>query len=121
MLWPRLASSRAKSKSCRSPSKSVQRISSMQSHIYLPREIEAIQIPSGDSITLPMGMRVIITQALGGTYTVATDQGLARVMAKDADALGIKPEEKKEKGEHADSSNIPADVGDLEMEVWQQL
>ncbi len=93
----------------------------MQSHIYLPREIEAIQIPSGDTVKLPMGMRVIITQALGGTYTVATDQGLARVMAKDADALGIKPEEKKEKGDPAASSNIPADANELEVEVWQQL
>jgi probable FeS assembly SUF system protein SufT len=93
----------------------------MQSHIFLPREIEAIQIPSGDTVKLPIGMRVIITQALGGTYTVATDQGLARVMAKDADALGIKPEEKKEKGEAAESSNIPADASELEIEIWQQL
>jgi len=92
----------------------------MQSHIYLPREIEAIQIPSGDTVKLPLGMRVIITQALGGTYTVATDQGLARVMAKDADALGILPEEKK-KAEHAESSNIPPDANELEIEVWQQL
>jgi len=34
------------------------------------------------------GLKVIITQSLGGTYTVATDFGLARINSKDADALG---------------------------------
>jgi probable FeS assembly SUF system protein SufT len=92
----------------------------MHSDIDLLREVEAIQIPSGDSIVLPQGTRVIITQSLGGTYTVATDHGLARISAKDADALGIDvTEEKKQDG--TSSSNIPADASTLEMEVWQQL
>ena len=43
------------------------------SELELAREIEAIQIPSGDTFTLPAGTKVIITQSLGGTYTVATD------------------------------------------------
>ncbi len=93
----------------------------MQSEINLLREVEAIQIPSGDAVKLPAGTRVIITQALGGTYTVATDHGLARIPAKDVDALGIDPAEEKKKTEAASSSNIPSDVTDLEMEVWSQL
>ena len=93
----------------------------MHADIDLKREVQAIQIPSGDSVTLPIGTRVIITQSLGGTYTVATDHGLARISSKDADALGIDPEADAKKQEGVSSSNIPADASDLEMEVWTQL
>lgn len=92
----------------------------MHSSLELKREVEAVQIPSGDHIKLPLGMKVIITQSLGGTYTVATDFGLARISAKDADALGIDLEAAK-KEEASTSSNIPADASDLEAEVWNQL
>ena len=40
----------------------------MNTDITLTREVEAIQIPSGDTIILPAGTRVIITQSLGGSY-----------------------------------------------------
>lgn len=92
----------------------------MQSSLELKREVDAIQIPSGDMIKLPQGLKVIITQSLGGTYTVATDFGLARINSKDADALGIDPEAEK-KAEASSSSNIPEDVSDLEAQVWNQL
>jgi probable FeS assembly SUF system protein SufT len=58
--------------------------------ITLNRDIEAIQIPSGLTKKLEKGTPVIITQALGGTYTVVVEHsaGLFRVLAQDADALG---------------------------------
>ncbi len=61
-----------------------------ESTIALTRDVEAIQIPSGDAITLPAGTPVGITQALGGSYTIfAADRGgLFRIKAQDADALG---------------------------------
>ena len=59
--------------------------------IPLTRDCGAIQIPSGNPIVLPEGMNVIITQSLGGTYTVATPGGLARIELKDGDALGLDP------------------------------
>ena len=93
----------------------------MHSSLELTREVDAIQIPSGDMIKLHQGLKVIITQSLGGTYTVATDFGLARIHAKDADALGIDPEAEKKKAEAGTSSNIPPEANDLEMEVWEQL
>ena len=37
----------------------------MHEEITLSREVEAIQIPSGDLISLPSGTKVMITQALG--------------------------------------------------------
>ena len=56
---------------------------------HLTRDIEAIQIPSGLTKKLEKGTQVIITQALGGTYTVVVEHsaGLFRVLASDADAL----------------------------------
>ena len=59
----------------------------------LSRDLEAIQIPSGNKTTLPAGTPVVVSQTLGGSYTIATYQGLARVSEKDLDALGLaKPE-----------------------------
>jgi probable FeS assembly SUF system protein SufT len=92
----------------------------MHSSLELKREVDAIQIPSGDMVKLPQGLKVIITQSLGGAYTVATDFGLARINALDADALGIDPNASK-KDDASTSSNVPMEATDLEMEVWNQL
>ncbi|MEM1085102.1 MAG: putative Fe-S cluster assembly protein SufT [Verrucomicrobiota bacterium] len=89
----------------------------MQEEITLAREVEAIQIPSGDSLTLPIGTPVFITQRLGGTFTVATSGGLARISSSDADALGIDLEQEKEKQAEAEAlKDAP-----LEDQVWAQL
>jgi probable FeS assembly SUF system protein SufT len=57
--------------------------------ITLPREVDALLVPSGEPTTLPSGLRVRIMQSLGGSYTVVTENGLmARIEAVDADALG---------------------------------
>lgn len=63
--------------------------------IHIKRTIQAIQIPSGNSVEIPEGTEVTITQSLGGTYTVLWTQGLARVDGNDSDALGLKVETKK--------------------------
>ena len=46
------------------------------------------------SIEIAEGSEVTITQSLGGTYTILSNQGLARVDGKDADALGLVVEKK---------------------------
>ena len=57
--------------------------------ITLTRDVEATQIPSGTPLHLPAGTEVIITQALGGSYTIhVSAAGLARIRSEDADALG---------------------------------
>lgn len=86
--------------------------------IEISREVEAIQIPSGDSITLPIGTKVMITQALGGTYTVATPSGLARIKSENADAIGIDLEAEKEKQSAATEALAS---GDIQGAVWEQL
>lgn len=89
----------------------------MHQEIILTREVGAIQIPSGDSVVLPVGTPVYITQRLGGTFTVATSQGLARISSTDADALGIDAEEEKRKQEAA----VKIKDAPLEDQIWHQL
>ena len=89
----------------------------MQQEIQLTREVNAIQIPSGDSVVLPAGTAVFITQRLGGTFTVATSQGLARISSSDSDALGIDMEEEAKKRVEAEKlKDAP-----VEDQVWAQL
>jgi probable FeS assembly SUF system protein SufT len=88
----------------------------MNSHqeIVLKRDTDAIQIPSGNPLQLPAGTKVMVTQSLGGTYTVATPGGLARIDEKDADALGLE-------SVGAASPAKTAVEGSLEEAVWNQL
>ena len=43
--------------------------------ITLARDCQVVLIPSGEEATLTAGSPVIVTQSLGGTYTVATQTG----------------------------------------------
>ena len=81
----------------------------------LLRDCEAIRIPSGEPATLSAGTRVIITQALGGSYTVETEFGLARISASNADALGLEAEAAT--AAPTTDANVPVD----EKAVWDQL
>jgi len=85
--------------------------------ITLTRDCKAILIPSGEEATLTAGSPVIITQSLGGTYTVATQTGLARIAEADADALGMQIEKSEEPPKSAGTAS-----GEVkEDEVWAQL
>jgi probable FeS assembly SUF system protein SufT len=65
---------------------------------------------------LPAGTTGMITQALGGTYTVITNDGyMVRIQSKDADALG---KELSADAADAPTSEAPEDV---EQAVWDQL
>jgi probable FeS assembly SUF system protein SufT len=57
--------------------------------VALGRAVEVVEIPAGTRAVLPAGAAVLVTQTLGGNYTVMTTDGaLYRVDRKDADALG---------------------------------
>ena len=83
----------------------------------LKRTCEAIEIPSGKKITLFEGTEVIITQSLGGAYTVMTYQGvMASIAGKDGDALGkelLEPPAAPARGEMNEQW--------IEQKVWAQL
>ena len=57
--------------------------------ISLARDVEVVEIPAGTWSILPAGTHVLVTQTLGGNYTVMTVDGyLFRVDGRDADSLG---------------------------------
>lgn len=85
--------------------------------IVVSRDVNAILIPMGESITIPADSVVFITQALGGNYTVNINGNLAQIGAKDADALGFETAARKTSSE--DSLN---EDGFLKEElVWDEL
>jgi len=57
--------------------------------ITTTRDVDAILIPLGTPVMIPIGAKVMITQELGGTYTVSVNGNLARIEGKDGDALGF--------------------------------
>ncbi|MEC9326470.1 MAG: putative Fe-S cluster assembly protein SufT [Verrucomicrobiota bacterium] len=89
--------------------------------LELSREVEAIQIPSGDTFKLPAGTKVILTQSLGGTYTVATDQGLARISEQYSDALGLEEQKDEQPATEKVNSGIDVSDDDYKSAVWEQL
>ena len=88
------------------------------SEITLTRDVEAIQIPSGTLITLPAGMTVVITQSLGGSYTVASPTGLSRITEANADALGLDTQGKQDPASFTDADLDPALQ---EKAAWDKL
>jgi len=85
----------------------------MSEYIDLSRACEAIEIPSGNRIILPMGTPLHITQSLGGSYTISTLQGnLYRIEEQNKDALGIQ--------ESAKPAEAVAEMS-LEQKVWREL
>jgi probable FeS assembly SUF system protein SufT len=81
-------------------------------NVVVSRDILGMQIPSGIPHPIAAGTNLRLTQALGGSYTVMTDQGyLLRIDAKDADAIGITPEEVTAAGSQEFNEDL----------VWNQL
>ncbi|MEO6828591.1 MAG: putative Fe-S cluster assembly protein SufT [Acidobacteriaceae bacterium] len=79
--------------------------------VPLTRNCPATEIPSGSLHMLSAGTPVVITQCLGGSYTISTGYGqLMRIDAKDADALGMEVQEAAE-----------ASQDFSEQLVWDQL
>ena len=80
----------------------------------LTRDVEVIQIPDGLPAVLAKGSRVLITQELGGAFTVMNDYGaMFRIDEQNADALG--------KEATAAPVDEPSDDAPLEERVWAQL
>ena len=84
----------------------------------LGRDCEVILIPSGQKFTIPAGTKGVITQALGGSYTIATSYGLSRISEKDIDALGLEKPIAKTTSSAA-SAKTNGEVA--EEDVWNQL
>lgn len=67
-------------------------------------------IPSGTQVRLAKGTLVAITHRLGGNFTVSGSFGMARILEKDADAIGEAPQtaqKSEEKTEIGEKANTP--------------
>ena len=82
----------------------------------IQRDCDAILIPYGEKITLKKGEEVVITQALGGSYTVMVLGRLARIDGQDADALG-----KELAGPESTEPELAAGEKPDESLIWDQL
>src|SRR5271155_4307585 len=89
----------------------------MNDDIILKRDCEAVLIPAGSKITLQAGEPVVITQALGGAYTVVIHGNMARIDAKDADAIGKEPAV----AATSETATIPENASVTEEKVMEQL
>src|SRR2546423_810009 len=92
-------------------------MSQVGDRVQLARDCEVVQIPAGHRLTLPAGTEAVVTQALGGTFTlqVAKLGALVRLAGRDADAIGLE-------AQAAPAAAGPsADAGDLERQVWDTL
>jgi probable FeS assembly SUF system protein SufT len=83
--------------------------------IVLLRDVEAALIPVGSKVTLLKGEQAVITQSLGGAYTVMVNGNLFRLESRDADALGMAVAAK------AAPTGAPVTQEQLEKEIWSQL
>lgn len=82
--------------------------------VTLIRDVEAVIIPVGETVTLNEGTEGFITQALGGSFTVYVEGNLFRVSGADADALGKEP---------TPPPAVPDDATDEDIAnvIWEQL
>lgn len=86
--------------------------------IKLTRDVHTVAIPAGYAVTLPQGTEVVITQSLGGAFTLLVPSygGLFRLASRDADAIG-----REVSPEAAAASAQPLSGEDLEGRVWEVL
>ena len=82
--------------------------------ISLSRDCEVISVPYGEKEILKEGTEVQIMQALGGSYTVYTAEGMFRINGTNADAIGKEVEK---------PPSLPENITDDEFEekVWDQM
>jgi probable FeS assembly SUF system protein SufT len=82
--------------------------------VIVERDVKAVVIPAGISVTLRQGQAGYITQALGGSFTVYIEGNLFRIAGEDADAIGKTPVKLPE---------LPPDATEEDVKnlVWQQM
>jgi probable FeS assembly SUF system protein SufT len=78
----------------------------------ITRDVDALLIPSGVKISIQKGTLVMITQALGNSYTVYVNGNLARVAGRDGDALSMII---------LDEPDVNAMDGTIIEKVWELL
>lgn len=88
--------------------------------VIVQRDCDGLLIPTAVPITIPAGTQVVITQMMGGAYTINVNGNLVRVEGKDYEALGFDtPPPEASAVRHAENkiANGPVDI----QQVWARL
>ncbi len=98
-------------------------------NIKLLRECSAMLIPAGVKVLLAKDNIVEVTHRLAGNYTVRGIFGMARIEGKDADALGLQPEDSNRDScstateisneRQAKTSDAPTQSTLEESDIWE--
>ena len=85
-----------------------------QQPFVVTRDVQAVLVPAGVEVKLRVGSVGYVTQALGGSFTVAVEGNLFRIAGADAEAIGREPPAGIE---------LPPDATDADIErlAWEQL
>src|SRR5262249_33131866 len=86
--------------------------------IKLTRDCQVVAVPAGHTLMLPQGTEVMITQSLGGSFTLMVPSygGLFRLSERDADAIG------RQRAAEGASALAQALTGaELENKIWETL
>ncbi|HVT36611.1 MAG TPA: putative Fe-S cluster assembly protein SufT [Nevskiaceae bacterium] len=87
---------------------------SLHEPVTFARDVIGVLIPAGTKVELPEGAKGVITQALGGSFTVQVEGHLFRIDGKDADAIGKTVQAGPTVADDASDA-------DVEKAVWAQL
>lgn len=82
--------------------------------VTFTRDCEAVLIPAGDTVEIPVGTHGNVTQALGGSFTVYIAGNLIRIAGDNADAIGQDAPEPLKLPDGATGD-------DVEALVWEQM
>ena len=85
--------------------------------IEVRRTVRALRVPSGDEVMIAEGCNGLLTQALGGSFTVSIDGSLFRIDGADADAIGKEPIAARSYPENPSDDEVRAIVWDELREV----
>ena len=91
----------------------------MQDVTIIKREVEGVLVPYGEPVTLLPGQQVLVTQALGGSFTLNVNGNLVRIKAEDADAIGREIPQPRVKDKDASAVDLVSKLED--QQVWEQL
>src|SRR5580700_4329586 len=82
--------------------------------VVIQRDVEAVMVPGGQSITLKSGLAGYVTQALGGSFTLYVEGNLYRLSGEQADAIGK---------EVMRAPQLPPDATEEDVRelVWEQM
>ena len=87
------------------------------SPITLTRDCEAVGVPVGNQVTLQKGEQAMITQSLGGSYTVVVNGNMFRIEGKDRDALGMEVTGAADSAE----ATAPTTQEELQNAIWEEM